>query len=122
MMEQETDTDLGHYERFLDVSARQSDNITTGRIYSNVIEKERRGDYLGKTVQGYSPCYKRDKDFCLSDLTDEDFVLAKLAVRLVILNQLHSYRQSTITNRFRTRKKQLTFTLHYFLIFLLPKN
>ena len=47
----ETDLDLGHYERFTGVSAHQSDNITTGRIYSNIIEKERRGDYLGATVQ-----------------------------------------------------------------------
>ncbi len=47
----ETDLDLGHYERFTGVPSRQSDNITTGRIYSNVIAKERRGDYLGKTVQ-----------------------------------------------------------------------
>ena len=47
----ETDLDLGHYERFTGVSSRRSDNITTGRIYSNVIQKERRGDYLGATVQ-----------------------------------------------------------------------
>jgi len=47
----ETDLDLGHYERFLNVSTSQSNNITTGRIYNNVITKERRGDFLGKTVQ-----------------------------------------------------------------------
>ena len=47
----ETDLDLGHYERFTGVSARQSDNATAGRIYSNVIANERRGDYLGGTVQ-----------------------------------------------------------------------
>ena len=47
----ETDLDLGHYERFLNVPTSQANNITTGRIYLNVIEKERRGDYLGKTVQ-----------------------------------------------------------------------
>ncbi len=47
----ETDLDLGHYERFTGVSARRTDNVTTGRIYTNVIEKERRGDYLGATVQ-----------------------------------------------------------------------
>lgn len=47
----ETDLDLGHYERFLNVPTSQANNITTGRIYMNVIEKERRGDYLGKTVQ-----------------------------------------------------------------------
>ena len=47
----ETDLDLGHYERFTGVPARQSDNITTGRIYRDIITKERRGDYLGATVQ-----------------------------------------------------------------------
>ncbi len=47
----ETDLDLGHYERFLNISTSQDNNITTGRIYDNVIRKERRGDYLGKTVQ-----------------------------------------------------------------------
>ena len=47
----ETDLDLGHYERFTGVPAKQSDNITTGRIYQNVINKEREGDYLGSTVQ-----------------------------------------------------------------------
>jgi CTP synthase len=47
----ETDLDLGHYERFLDVPTSQANNVTTGRIYQNVINKERRGEYLGKTVQ-----------------------------------------------------------------------
>lgn len=47
----ETDLDLGHYERFLNISTSQANNVTTGRIYNNVITKERKGDYLGKTVQ-----------------------------------------------------------------------
>jgi len=47
----ETDLDLGHYERFLDENLTQANNFTTGRVYSSVIEKERRGDYLGKTIQ-----------------------------------------------------------------------
>ena len=47
----ETDLDLGHYERFLDENLSQDNNFTTGRVYSSVIEKERRGDYLGKTIQ-----------------------------------------------------------------------
>jgi CTP synthase len=47
----ETDLDLGHYERFLNVPTSQANNVTTGRIYQSVIEKERRGEYLGKTVQ-----------------------------------------------------------------------
>ena len=48
----EVDLDLGNYERFLDVTLHRNNNITTGKIYQSVIEKERRGDYLGKTVQG----------------------------------------------------------------------
>ena len=48
----EVDLDLGNYERFLDVTLNRDNNITTGKIYQSVIEKERRGDYLGKTVQG----------------------------------------------------------------------
>ena len=47
----ETDLDLGHYERFLDNSTSQENNVTTGRVYQSIIEKERKGDFLGKTVQ-----------------------------------------------------------------------
>ena len=57
----ETDLDLGHYERFTGVPSRQSDNITTGRIYSNVIAKERRGDYLGAHRPGHSARHRRDQ-------------------------------------------------------------
>ena len=49
----EADLDLGNYERFLDVSLTRDHNLTTGKVYSAVIERERRGDYLGKTVQSY---------------------------------------------------------------------
>lgn len=52
----EVDLDLGNYERFLDITLHRDNNITTGKIYRLVIEKERRGDYLGKTVQGEFPC------------------------------------------------------------------
>jgi CTP synthase len=74
----ETDLDLGHYERFTGVSARRSDNVTTGRIYSNVIAKERRGDYLGKTVQVIPHVTDAIKDFATADVTDEDFVLCEI--------------------------------------------
>jgi CTP synthase len=74
----ETDLDLGHYERFTGVSARQSDNITTGRLYSTVIAKERAGDYLGATVQVIPHITDAIKDFVRSDLTDEDFVLVEI--------------------------------------------
>lgn len=74
----ETDLDLGHYERFTGVAARQSDNVTTGRIYSNVIAKERRGDYLGATIQVIPHVTDALKEFVVSDLTDEDFVLCEI--------------------------------------------
>jgi len=75
----ETDLDLGHYERFTGVSAHQSDNITTGRIYSNIIEKERRGDYLGATVQVIPHVTDELKNFVLSDAgEDVDFVLCEV--------------------------------------------
>ncbi|MBM3627283.1 MAG: CTP synthase [Alphaproteobacteria bacterium] len=74
----ETDLDLGHYERFTGVATRQSDNITTGRIYSNVIAKERRGDYLGATVQVIPHVTDAIKEFVVSDLDDADFLLCEV--------------------------------------------
>lgn len=74
----ETDLDLGHYERFTGVSATQGDNITTGRIYSDIIAKERRGDYLGATVQVIPHVTNEIKDFVLSDAGDVDFVLCEV--------------------------------------------
>ncbi len=74
----ETDLDLGHYERFAGVPSRQSDNVTTGRIYSDVIAKERRGDYLGATVQVIPHVTDAIKEFVQADLGDEDFVLCEI--------------------------------------------
>jgi CTP synthase len=74
----ETDLDLGHYERFTGVNARKSDNITTGRIYSNIIEKERRGDYLGATVQVVPHVTDQIKQFVVSDQGDADFILVEI--------------------------------------------
>ncbi|MEN8195106.1 MAG: CTP synthase, partial [Pseudomonadota bacterium] len=74
----ESDLDLGHYERFTGVAARQSDNVTTGRIYSNVIARERKGEYLGATVQVIPHITDAIKEFVTSDLTDEDFVLCEI--------------------------------------------
>ncbi|MFC5355364.1 MULTISPECIES: CTP synthase [Azospirillum] len=74
----ETDLDLGHYERFTGVAARRGDNITTGRIYSTVIAKERRGDYLGATVQVIPHVTDQIKDFIRADTTDEDFILCEI--------------------------------------------
>lgn len=75
----ETDLDLGHYERFTGVAARKSDNITTGRIYWNVLEKERRGDYLGGTVQVIPHITNEIKEFIGSpECNDSDFVLCEV--------------------------------------------
>jgi CTP synthase len=74
----ETDLDLGHYERYVGVAARKSDSVTTGRIYSTVIGRERRGEYLGATVQVIPHVTDAIKEFITADLTDEDFVLCEI--------------------------------------------
>ncbi|WP_170002527.1 CTP synthase [Pseudopontixanthobacter vadosimaris] len=74
----ETDLDLGHYERFTGVSARQSDNITSGRIYQDIIAKERRGDYLGATVQVIPHVTDEIKNFAIDDDEDHDFILCEI--------------------------------------------
>jgi CTP synthase len=74
----ETDLDLGHYERFTGVSARQSDNVTSGRIYQQIIVRERRGDYLGATVQVIPHVTDAIKEFALAETDDLDFVLCEI--------------------------------------------
>ena len=74
----ETDLDLGHYERFTGVSAHQGDNITSGRVYQNIIAKERRGDYLGATVQVIPHVTDAIKEFAIADTDDLDFVLCEI--------------------------------------------
>jgi CTP synthase len=74
----ETDLDLGHYERFTGVSAHQSDNVTSGRIYRDVIAKERRGDYLGATVQVIPHVTDAIKQFAQADVEGLDFVLCEI--------------------------------------------
>ncbi len=74
----ETDLDLGHYERFTGVAARQSDNVTSGRIYQGIIAKERRGDYLGATVQVIPHVTNAIKEFALAETDGLDFVLCEI--------------------------------------------
>ena len=74
----ETDLDLGHYERFTNISAKKSDNITTGKIYSDIIRKERKGKYLGKTVQVIPHVTDRIREFIKDDITNEDFVICEI--------------------------------------------
>ena len=74
----ETDLDLGHYERFTGVSARKTDSISSGRIYSNVLEKERRGDYLGKTIQVIPHVTNEIKEFLRIGQDEVDFMLCEI--------------------------------------------
>ena len=74
----ETDLDIGHYERFTGISATKSDNITTGGIYSDIIKKERRGDYLGGTVQVVPHVTDRIKKFISHNVRTEDFIICEI--------------------------------------------
>ncbi|HEV2188245.1 MAG TPA: CTP synthase [Stellaceae bacterium] len=74
----ETDLDLGHYERYVGVASRKSDSVTTGRIYSTVIGRERRGEYLGATVQVIPHVTDAIKEFIQADIDDEDFLLCEI--------------------------------------------
>ena len=74
----ETDLDLGHYERFTNISATKSDNITTGAIYSDIIKKERKGDYLGGTVQVVPYVTDRIKKFISDKVKNEDFIICEI--------------------------------------------
>ncbi|NNL18424.1 MAG: CTP synthase, partial [Boseongicola sp.] len=74
----ETDLDLGHYERFTGVAARNTDSVSSGRIYSTVLEKERRGDYLGKTIQVIPHVTNEIKDFLHVGDEEVDFMLCEI--------------------------------------------
>ena len=74
----ETDLDLGHYERFTGVPASRGDNVTTGQIYRDILAKERRGDYLGGTVQVIPHVTDAIKAFVQTDVDDVDFVLCEI--------------------------------------------
>ena len=74
----ETDLDLGHYERFTGVTSKQSDNITSGRVYQKIINKERKGEYLGATVQVIPHVTNEIKAFISNDINDEDFVICEI--------------------------------------------
>ena len=74
----ETDMDLGHYERFTGIISKKNDNITTGKVYSEVLRKERKGDYLGSTVQVIPHVTEEIKKFIKKDLRNEDFVICEI--------------------------------------------
>ena len=81
----ETDLDLGHYERFTGVAARYTDSVSSGRIYSNVLEKERRGDYLGKTIQVIPHVTNEIKEFISIGEDEVDFMLCEIGGTVEIL-------------------------------------
>src|SRR5215204_1184416 len=74
----ETDLDLGHYERFTGTPASRHDNITTGRIYQEILAKERKGDYLGATIQVIPHVTDAIKEFIIAETGDTDFVLCEI--------------------------------------------
>ena len=74
----ETDMDLGHYERFTEIIAKKNDNITSGKIYSEVLRKERKGDYLGSTVQVIPHVTDEIKTFIKKDLQNEDYLICEI--------------------------------------------
>lgn len=74
----ETDLDLGHYERFTKIKATKDDNITTGKVYNKLLKKERRGDYLGKTVQIIPHVTDLIKSFIFNSTEDLDFVICEI--------------------------------------------
>ena len=90
----ETDLALGHYERFTGVAARKTDSVSSGRIYSNVLEKERRGDYLGKTIQVIPHVTNEIKDFISIGEDEVDFMLSKSAAPSAISRGCPSSRRS----------------------------
>ncbi len=74
----ETDLDLGHYERFTGVTSKKSDNITSGKVYQKIIHKERKGEYLGATVQVIPHVTNEIKKFISNDLSEEDFIICEI--------------------------------------------
>ncbi len=74
----ETDMDLGHYERFTGIISKKSDNITSGKVYEEVLRKERKGEYLGSTVQVIPHVTDEIKKFIKKDLKSEDFVICEI--------------------------------------------
>ena len=87
----ETDLDLGHYERFTGVACRKTDSVSSGRIYSNVLEKERRGDYLGKTIQVIPHVTNEIKDFLRDGDEEVDFMLCEIGGTVGDIEGLHFF-------------------------------
>ena len=74
----ETDLDLGHYERFTNLNSKSTDSVSTGKIYSKVLKKERKGEYLGSTIQVIPHVTDQIKNFIFSDLNNEEFIICEI--------------------------------------------
>ena len=109
----ETDLDLGHYERFSNISAKKSDNITTGKIYSDIIKKERTGKYLGKTVQVIPHVTDRIKEFIKGDITDEDFVICEIGGTVGDIESLPFVEAIRQFSNDVGKKKKFVYTLNF---------
>jgi CTP synthase len=116
----ETDLDLGHYERFTGVPARQTDNVTSGRIYQGIIARERRGDYLGATVQVIPHVTNAIKDFIRADVEEEcDFVLCEVGGTVGDIESLpfvEAIRQFRNEQRNETGARANTLSIHTTLV------
>ncbi len=95
----ETDLDLGHYERFTGRPATKQDNITTGRIYQDIISKERRGDYLGATIQVVPHVTNAIKEFVLSGNDDYDFVLVEIGGTVAVTSRACRSSRRSVSSR-----------------------
>ena len=115
----ETDLDLGHYERYTGVSARRSDSVTTGRVYSTVIGRERRGEYLGATVQVIPHITDSIKEFIQADITDEDFVLCEIGGTVGDIESL-PFLEAIRQLGERPRHRQRTMFVHLTLVPYIP--
>ena len=102
----ETDLDVGHYERFLDRNLSQSANVTTGQVYSTVIAKERRGDYLGATVQVIPHVTDQIKSFCLTPAFTDGSRLGLSAHPLVAMSAAMTTPRATMS---RAIRRELSF-------------
>ena len=120
----ETDLDLGHYERFLNVRTSQANNVTTGRIYQSVIEKERRGEFLGKTVQVIPHITNEIKERMqqLGETGDYDVVITEIGGTVGDIESLPLSRPCVNCVGSWVVKTVLLFTLHWSLTSLLRPN
>ena len=119
----ETDLDLGHYERFLNIPTSQANNVTTGRVYQSVIDKERKGDYLGKTVQVIPHITDEIKNRfrILAKSGNYNFVITEIGGTVGDIESL-PYIEAVRQMKWEHGKDCLAFTLPCCLTYIQPEN